>query len=382
MERVLISVIGKNNYHKVQYFYNGKKKMTNVAMSILYEEIQPEQVYVLGTETSSWEHIDKLNIPYKKILIPYGVQNEDYIQIFKTIATTMDVKDKELYIDVTHGFRTIPFYIFSALNYFSLTQNAKIKGCYYGMLRNEQQEAPIVDMQSLMELQSWIGAYHVFNSSGNSMEILELLEEKQNEIYKYGDSNSKKPKKLKKITGYLQDLSYAIGLNYTKEIQETASSLLNLFNDKDVQEEIEYFAKPFSMIMPMLVEDLKNIVQHKYIWEIQLFLADLYYRYKRYTNCLTTLRELIITYLIEIVEQKPERVYDREYREQILNEFYEFTYEDYRKDIKKLYREIIDIRNSSGHCGMRYDGRMRLTSANQTIKEKIHSVKTLLQGTN
>lgn len=381
MGRVLISVIGKNVYTETQYIFNGKHKKSDVVMSVLYEEIQPEQVYVLGTDTSSWDFIDKLNIPYEKILIPYGVQNEDYIQIFKTIANTMDVKGKELYIDVTHGFRSIPFYIFSALNYFSLTQNAKIKGCYYGMLQHGQQETPIVDMQSLMELQSWIGAYHVFNSSGNATEIAKLLKEKQDESYRNGDRNSKKPTKLKNVTAGLNNLSNAIGLNYTKEIQETAVSLLNCFYDKDVQEEIEYFTKPFSMIIPMLVEDLKIMVEHKYVWEIQLFLSDLYYRYKRYTNCLTTLRELIITYMIEIVEQKPERVYDREYREKLSNDFYQSTYEDYRKDIQDFYKDIIDMRNSSGHCGMRQDGRMRLTSANQTIEEKIQSVKKLLQKT-
>ena len=81
-------------------------------MSVLYEEIQPEQVY-------GWEQILPAGILlislifHMKILIPYGVQNEDYIQIFKTIANTMDVKGKELYIDVTHGFRSIPLYIFS-----------------------------------------------------------------------------------------------------------------------------------------------------------------------------------------------------------------------------------------------------------------------------
>jgi len=380
VERVLISVIGRNEYREVKYIYNGKSKVTNVAMSILYDEIQPKKVYILGTETSSWEYIDQLNISYERIIIPYGVQNEDYIQIFKTIANAMDVKDKELYIDVTHGFRSIPFYIFTALNYFSLTQNAKIKGCYYGMLQPGQQDAPIVDMQSLMELQSWIGAYHVFSSSGNATEIAKLLAEKQDEIYRNGDNDRKKPTKLKNLASALNHLSNAIGLNYTKEIIEIATSLLEDFNKKDIQEEIEGFAKPFSMIVPMLVEDLKNIVHHQYVWEIQLFLAKLYYRYKRYTNCLTTLRELIITYLIEIVERKPEYVYDREYREQISRKIYEAAYEDYKKGIKENYGNIIDLRNASGHCGMREDGLLKLTDAEETIQNKVKTIEFFLKG--
>lgn len=380
MERVLISVIGKGPYFEKLYIFNDKKTLSHIAMSILYEEIQPRQVYVLGTKDSKWDYINQLNIPYKEIPVPYGEKNEDYIKIFKEIAE-IDVRGKELYIDVTHGFRSIPFYIFSALNYFCITQNAKIKGCYYGMMQSDQKKVPIVDMQSLMELQSWIGAYHVFSSSGNATEIAKLLAEKQDEIYRNGDNDSKKPTKLKNLASALNCLSNAIGLNYTKDIIEIATSLLEDFNKKDMQEEIECFAKPFSMIVPMLVEDLKNIVEHQYIWEIQLFLAELFYRYKRYTNCLTTLRELIITYLIEIVEQKREWVYDRKYREQISNDLSKPECKDYRNDIKKIYKQVADLRNASGHCGMRKDRPIKVTSANNTVKEKIQSVKEILQKT-
>lgn len=379
MERVLISVIGKGPYFEKLYIFNDKKTLSHIAMSILYEEIQPRQVYVLGTKDSKWDYINQLNIPYKEIPVPYGEKNEDYIKIFKEIAE-IDVRGKELYIDVTHGFRSIPFYIFSALNYFCITQNAKIKGCYYGMMQSDQKKVPIVDMQSLMELQSWIGAYHVFSSSGNATEIAKLLAEKQNENYRNGDNDSKKPTKLKNLASALNHLSNAIGLNYTKEIIEIATSLLEDFNKKDIQEEIEGFAKPFSMIVPMLVEDLKNIVHHQYVWEIQLFLAKLYYRYKRYTNCLTTLRELIITYLIEIVERKPEYVYDREYREQISRKIYEAAYEDYKKGIKENYGNIIDLRNASGHCGMREDGLLKLTDAEETIQNKVKTIEFFLKG--
>ncbi|WP_058485142.1 TIGR02221 family CRISPR-associated protein [Defluviitalea phaphyphila] len=379
MEKVLISVIGKNTYPETEYIFKGKSIRSNLVMDVLYNEIKLDQIYVLGTETSLWENIDKTNIPYKKIIIPYGEQNEDYIKIFKTIST-IEVKDKEIYIDVTHGFRSIPFYLFSALNYFSIIQNAKIKGCYYGMYRGEGEQAPIVDMQSLMELQKWIGAYHVFNSSGISTEIADLLDEKQNDFYLNKEvDKSKGPKNLKKVSKALKDLSYAIGLNYTKEVKDTAHILLDLLQDKSVEEEIEYFVKQFSIIVPMLKEDLKNIVEHEYHWQIQLFLAELYYRYNRYTNCLTTLRELIITYLIEMVENKPEYIYNRKYRESISNKLHEKDHknEDIKK-IKQLYKDISDMRNVSGHGGMREEGRMRLGAAKEKIKDKIDLLKSIL----
>ncbi len=93
-------------------------------------------------------------------------------------------ENDNIYLDITHSFRSIPMLGLVALQYAKVLKNIKIKGIFYGT-EPQKGEAEIIDLTSLAELMDWTNAVNSFSKYGQAGELKEIAEHKNsNENFK------------------------------------------------------------------------------------------------------------------------------------------------------------------------------------------------------
>lgn len=268
------------------------------------------------------EHFKEEIIP---IIIPYGLNKEEQIEIFKIITQTLkNLKpNDEITLDITHSFRSLPMYVTSCINYVNevLDNPIKLEKVYYGMFdiaSENDGKVPIVDISTTLELNEWATATHSFKEYGKGYALADLLQEQ----------NAKQ----------IKEFSDVISINYLSEI----SSKLTKLKQFSEQEFTNEFAK---MIIPNIVgEFAKKLVQSVGNSQslFQYNLAVWHYDHHNYSSAYIVFVEAIITFVCEKEGLNWKR-YD--HREEAKNKIKQPHY----SDIFDAYKEANKIRNRTAH---------------------------------
>ncbi|HHG75101.1 MAG TPA: TIGR02221 family CRISPR-associated protein, partial [Persephonella sp.] len=199
--KVLISVLGKGNYKETTYKLGEIEEKTDYVLSVIKRAVNPDKIYIIGTDQSRWDIADTRIKEYERIIIPFGTNYQEFWEIFEKMAS-LDVENKDVYLDLTHGFRSIPLFISTVMNFFEKVKNAKIKGVYYGMYDVKDDIKPVVDLLPILEMNSWVEGFTIFKEYGDSRKIGKLIQDKYDDLpveKKRGYQNLRKlPKVLEK----------------------------------------------------------------------------------------------------------------------------------------------------------------------------------------
>lgn len=169
-QKVLVGFIGKGNYQETLYSFAGNQpQKSKLVLQVINDHINPDKIYIIGTEESKWEFVEEIfskEKDYEKVIIPFGYNEEEFWTIFDTLLD-LNIENSELYIDVTHGFRSLPFFISVALTFFEQVKSVNIKGLYYGIFETKDEVKPVVDLLPILHLSKWINAYTLFGHYGD-----------------------------------------------------------------------------------------------------------------------------------------------------------------------------------------------------------------------
>nr|WP_314372949.1 TIGR02221 family CRISPR-associated protein [uncultured Campylobacter sp.] len=256
MAKILISSLGMGDrvkgYQKADYAIDDKiyRDRTFIS-SVLCEHIGIDKLFLVGTKDSIWESVyeefggdsetaeriytDKetrsdtdLLLPVEQqietklgskgskcFIIKYGLNEDElwlnfdkYLQIMSKIS-----KDDEVYLDITHSFRSLSLMSFVMSEFYANTRdyNLNIKGVYYGMFEASRKNdgtkipAPIVDLKMLFEILEWSRAIKNLKFYGNGYELMALIDK------------SDQPKNIKNS---YEDFSYALSMSDIGAIQK------------------------------------------------------------------------------------------------------------------------------------------------------------------
>ncbi len=156
-----------------------------------------EQLQQLGNEISdiyskidNWEKYMGTDEPYHPtvyiLLTKYGVNSDELKEnydILKRIEGNLDVQcEYEVAFDITHSFRSLPIYNLVILNYIkNITRyNISIKHIYYGNIdaRYELEgQAPIVDLQDLVQILDLTNGVAEFKDTGNAVTLIQMIDD-------------------------------------------------------------------------------------------------------------------------------------------------------------------------------------------------------------
>ena len=338
MSRVLISFLGTGirvkesstrEYKKTTYNIDGKSYECSFVSVALREHLNIKKMILIGTTRSMWEEVyrefaspikddiwtkmgdqcaqngpdSELNIPNKEeleeamgngskaVLVKYGLNAEEIranSEIILGLESYLNDGD-ELFVDITHSFRSLPLFMMNLLVYLRDVSHKKISiaSIYYGMFEASTHfgYTPIVNLSEVLNVNSWISGAYSFMEFGNAYKISSLLD---------GDSNIKESKKY---SNPLRAFSEAKNLNHLAELENQVGKLQVLRNT----EELPLIAR--MVIDPVVKEFLTTVkikdgkFKHS---DFQYQLAVWHKNNHNYTAAYISLNEAILTRACEL----------------------------------------------------------------------------------
>lgn len=270
-----------------------------------------------------------------------------------------------IYFDISNGFRSLPMYIFTFVNYLTRIYNRKFElFMYYGMADaiteyENNKYAPLVDLKEVNELMLWINAVNEFRNYGSVKQIEQILA-KHNEWDIIIDSE--KELLLSKV---FRMFEYGTNANNLKILEETIEIISNLTFSEEQKEALPEQAR---ILLLDIAQDfrerfIKEDIKYKYAY-LTLKLAEWFFEQGRIGNAAVAFIEGTVTYIIERFpdvlsqwnqekgksdldeEEKKSFVFTYENREKIrkiINKSYESSF---RKRYERVYEYV---RNISAH---------------------------------
>lgn len=225
-----ILVNGLNSYEKIKYSYQDEEIETNYVAEPLIKHYKPDYIYILGTCSSGWVslylyfkdgkyessdietlrdiELGKYGDNYKEaekeidhaieflsskfnaekvhvILLPVGKNDDELYTIYERLSDELsrDLSEEHKYkvaFDITHSFRSLPFYNYAVLSYFKEVTKyyVSIDKIFYGMselARENNQHAPIVALDEVNSIMNLTSAVAEFKQTGSVKSLLNYL---------------------------------------------------------------------------------------------------------------------------------------------------------------------------------------------------------------
>lgn len=407
MSKILISSIGagdkrSGDYRLSNYSLDGKVyKDKKFIADVLCEHIKIDKLFLVGTKKSIWDAVykefggndeDEFKILEAKenneilkyipviteqinkklgasgskcFIIEYGVDEEQlwsnfnqFLQIFNEVS-----KGDEVYLDITHSFRSLSLMSFVMSEFYANTRdyNINIKGVYYGMIDIMAENngiAPIVNLKMFFELLEWSKAIKNLKKFGNGYDLMLLVK------------NSDQPEKIKNS---YTDFSYALGMSDVSAIQKSIRSLSG---------EIFDFSCPNNTMLSIVSKDLKefiDIFKQEKVSDLQLELSQWYADNKNYAMSYLTLAEAALSIVCEQNNQDPSSRDSRESAKNALQKYAKLKYSDERKKLAEKYLKVNSIRVNIAHKLDQENQRSRSNSRDsvQNLSEYIKNIKEM-----
>ena len=217
------------------------------------------------------------------IVTKYGMNELEIFENFNLIIKLQDELEDgdEVYLDITHSFRSNAFWMFLVMNYLTDVEdkNIKVKAITYGMLEAQKDGvAPVVDLNAFYKILQWIKGANNLKNYGNSYLIEENIE------------NEKLSKKLK-------NFSDALNMNYIGSLRQSINSL------KKLEDDIDNLEGPAKLIIPKVIKDfMDRFASEDKDYLFQAKLAKWHFEQKRYAMAYININESIIGFILDTLE--------------------------------------------------------------------------------
>jgi len=405
MRKILISFLGagqkkEGQYSNATYKIDKDDYETTFVAKALCDHFQIDHTIMFGTAKSIWDEfytvfeqgeissslkkelfdmqcesknttelssikaiISKIDLQLTNVsteCIKYGLNPEELQYNFEQIVNAIKgfVKSgDEIYLDITHSFRSIPAFATPIVNYLVdiLPKEISIKGIYYGMLdvHRELKYAPIVNLNSTLEINMWMKAANTFDKHNNFSEISALL----------GDELLDKSAKC---------LVTSIGINSVSDVRRFSEDFISQWNSLLESEYIDKSKLVYIDLIRSTVLRYPNMVNDiKQDWELLLYMANEKWNSGQTVGAITCIWEAMISRLAKAL--KIEDYISNNYKE--LSAIIR-NYDDNSLDLKDLSRiatRINNIRNIVVHAD---GGRSK---PNLNVSRLVHELPMLLK---
>ena len=281
-------------------------------------------------------NLSKFNETFKDkilgIVTKYGMNELEIFENFNLIIKLQDELEDgdEVYLDITHSFRSNAFWMFLVMNYLTDVEdkNITVKAITYGMLEAQKDGiAPVVDLNAFYKILQWIKGANNFKNYGNSHLIEQNIE------------NEKLSKKLRSF-------SAALNMNYIASLRQSINSL------KKLEEDIKSLEGPAKLIIPKVIKDfMERFGNEEKDYLFQAELSKWHFEQKRYGMAYININEAIIGFIMDVLEfplltgdrKRDENRLAKDWLNMIINRHKtKKALAEYRADIdnKKLYEYI------------------------------------------
>ena len=344
-----------------------------------YEKTITEGTIKKGLETQLYEFADNIGIPHSCIEekdIPSGKNQEELMEIFNIICDQIKDED-EIVFDITHGFRSIPVMVLSAITF---ARNAKskvsVRGIYYGAFEAKQDGiTPVFNIKPYLDIMEWSQAITSFAKYGNSDNIYDLA------VNDKGINKDIK-KMVERLHVFTLELETSRGFydNRMGNNNNNASFYYSIKEYKKISNTIQTgeIEGPWKYLLDMISIKMKIFLDNESYNSVEQGLAAVKWAIDNHKTQqgYTALEETIKTYLclkygLGIRDRKMREaakrvclakisrktkdeelgIINQSIKEENLRQKLEKIYDDVNPSFSKIVREISSKRNSLSHFG-------------------------------
>ena len=425
MAKILITALGSGTYNKEKnekeyrpatyYVEEGHPlEKTELIASAIDEQWKMDKIIFIGTTGSMWSNvykfycenkgitmndeyydklkntelsankdtpienleIEKFNATFDKkikgIVIKYGVDNKENLENFHSIIEIeKEIEDgDEIFIDVTHSFRSMSFWLFLIMTYLRdvSNKNIDIKNITYGMFEapNEKKETPIVSLNLFVDILKWFKGASELKNYGNSYSILDELEKNLMD---------------KEIKNEIENFSDTMNINYIDSIEES------LKNFNTIKDKLNNLEGPGKYIIPQVFKNFINTFElpnkeklsneeKKYLLRAKL--AKWHFNQKRYSMDAININEAIVDFIMDALNFPNIDTEIKTDKSRLAKIWLEQIKEVEDEEIKKygtMYIETRSIRNKIAHS---LDNKRDLKEDIKNLKEYSNNIFNLL----
>ncbi len=219
----MVTFLGTGEYEKTFYERSeGKGLNTKYVAHAIAKLWEVNEVVVLATDKAWQAHGEELKQALRKqskvktINIPEGKTEKELWKQLKVLLDVLTVvKGTELFLDITHGFRSQPFFAAGALGLLRMAgalDGVQVSVLYGRYLKEESERSPIWDLTPMMELLDWAHGAAVLSATGQGGAFVKIAKRSDNDMRR---QLAKKGKKqfpptydlIKAIEEFTQDLA-------------------------------------------------------------------------------------------------------------------------------------------------------------------------------
>lgn len=299
----------------------------------------------------------------------YGIDSNEIFENFNIILDLQETLNEgdEVYIDITHSFRSNAMWMFLVMNFITdlLDKNIEIKMISYGMFEISDKESnitPIIDLNAFYKLLKWIKGAQSFKNYGNSYLLLDSIDNEE-------------------ISKKLKTFSHAMNLNYIGSLKQNLNSL------KKLLPKIEKISGPGQLLIPRIVKEFIEEfdgIEKDYIMQSRL--AKWHFKQSRYAMAYININEAIMGYISDELrdlypEEKEEKLLEhaKKWLWTLKNRINNTNFKNDKENKKmieyfKIYEHSRRVRNDIAHSLGMKDSAVNDVTSLTNYCEKIESM--------
>jgi CRISPR-associated DxTHG motif protein len=338
--KIVITVLGKVEDYQLGKHFDQENTLicqTRFAAEYLVDKYAPDYmflVYLDFEKEQTWDAAGKLvdvlnskSVRYsemalyvKKSLTSPNDYDWDHLLYEIVYKINRDIKefnkDDEIYIDITHGFRTMPYMLMGVFRYLSIIKGINNIKITYG---NKIEAEAVGDMHAHVyfaeimafdDLNRWIDAASAFVRYGFSQDLCREI--KAIRVEKMRNSLGDFASRLRKITQTLHLVQWVDYISSFKALNDSIQKILISENFSELPPFVVYVIEWLrTELKPMFqYDDNDNINHHE---QIQIQVLRWYRGNEMYTHALLLARELLITkaLMVGVEREKHEGQWNR-----------------------------------------------------------------------
>jgi hypothetical protein len=383
----LLTFLGTANYSQTTYVLGERRHTTRYCPAAMAHFFQPETTLVVVTRGAQAMHLEALADEIAAITrplavpIPDGHRQADLWAMFDALTAHVDVED-ELVVDITNGFRSLPFLSFLAVAYLRTVKRVDVRGVYYGAweARDEDNQSPVFDLTPFVALLDWTVATDRFARFGDARDLASLLRadmppglDMRDDLEARRLGNS-----LRQAAEAMEAVSLALRVTRPLESMQASQRLVETLAEH--RSAVESRARPFALLADQIQSAYQGFglaqPEARPNWrrnlEVQLDMIGWYLDKEQVVQAVTLAREWLVSLLVyrlggaSLTDYEGERgeveaALNNEVRRHQPNAggSHFSPYDEglralpQHRELGKLWDQVASLRNDLAHAGMR-----------------------------
>lgn len=231
---------------------------------------------------------------HEAVPIPDGKNEEEYWSIFQRIVDSVH-KEDHVYVDVTHGYRSLPVLLTKALDYLVQVKRVEVRRLDYGAFEANHENPPVFDLRPFLVIDDWARAVATFRHGGDLLALAGTLEEQVKALRRVHRAGL--ASEIGRLPGRVEALAEALEFCRLADIAESALRLQEALGEAEGAAARHDTLRPLMPLLRELIKTIKPMAggpDPASRIRAQVAATRFLFKHQRYLNGYTLLRETLV----------------------------------------------------------------------------------------